>query len=176
MYVVDVRGISGVEAARQLLSTTRARVRAGRELRPEAAHYVEVIASGAVDDALRGELLSKLGDHDGVDSVSVSGPPADVGTLGSESPSAAVGQSPTQGGESRGGGWSTVVDAAQRGSTLVGTIVSSQAGDVRVDIDGALGLLRDWEGALPKIGETIRVRVIVLKVKQRRLEVMQSED
>src|SRR5262249_11791523 len=133
IYELDVREVRGAEAARQLLSRTRERVRAGWALRPEAAHYVNVTAAEPVDEAVRTEMRAKLGDHDGIDSVAVTGLDAGDGDSALfDDLFAESGQQATADAAHLGRGWARVVDAMQRDAPLVATVLTSGRDEIRV--------------------------------------------
>lgn len=145
-------------------------------MRPEAAHYVNVIASESVDEAVRTVLLSELGSHDGVDSVAVSGvSPFDAGAPDFERLNSAAVEDLERNAAGAGGGWEKVATAAQTDSVLIGEVTAVLHGEIRVTIEGAVGLLRDAKGEKPpEIGDKLRVRVIMLNLNRRVLEVMRA--
>lgn len=70
-----------------------------------------------------------------------------------------------------------VAEATARDLPLEGTVLSSERGEIRVDVEGVIGLLLEWEaGATPRPGDKLRVRVIMLNVKRQRLELMLARD
>ncbi len=168
-YDVDVRAVHGEDAARRLLSETRERVKAGRALKPDAAHYVNVIAADPVDDSVRRIVLPELGQNDGIDAVAVFG----LALLAAPAPKPWTDEERASAGDA----WARMSDAIQADAVLVGRVVESAGDEVRVDVDGAVGLLVRWVGeAPPKVGDTIRVRAVVLNLKQRRVEFVEVRE
>lgn len=159
-YDVDLREVRGEEAGRGLVAIVRARVAAGRAERPDAAaHHVHVLLTDDTDEVARGVVLSSLGDRDGVDSVAVFGASLEEGSHAADadaSASAAEAPSPSP-------AWSKLESAI----ALDRAILAGE--DVRVDVDGAEGSLalapEDWP---IRVGEQVRVRVVMLNVRMRR--------
>jgi hypothetical protein len=167
-YDVDLRTIRGEASALRLVADVRERVKAGRALRPDAAHYVNVMVSDASDDVARSIVLSRLGHNDGIDSVAVSGLSypfdarrADAGGL----QSALVAEAGTD----LEPGWARLAKAIEADSPIVAKVVALEGADARVDVEGAAGTLWMKEGEHPvRVGDEVRVRVVMLNVAQRR--------
>jgi hypothetical protein len=168
-YVVDVRGIHTEEQARLLLSQARDRVAHGRRLKPTAAHYVDVVAAGTIDDGVRNGLLAELGHGDGIDGVAIQGLSHDGGPSFNDR-WATTWRKQDVTAKQMGPGWATVAQAAKSDALLEGTIIAADENMLRVAVDGAVGTLpRELHPPTANIGDKIRVRVVVLNLKQKRL-------
>lgn len=168
-YDVDLRTVRGETAALRLVADVLERVKAGRALRPDAAHYVNVMVSDGSDDVARSIVLSRLGENDGIDSVAVLGlsaPPdagrADAAGLQSAlAPGAATNLEPA---------WARLVKAIEADSPIVARVIALEGADARVDVEGAAGTLWMKEEERPvRVGDEVRVRVVMLNVAQRRV-------
>jgi hypothetical protein len=176
-YDVDIRTVRGEVAALRLVAEVRERVRAGRALRPDAAHYVDVIASDEADDVVRSIVLSQLGEHDGVDGVRTSRPPpcADAARVDpNRSPSSEL--APRLATEAD-PGWAWLAEAFEADNAIVGRVVSLEGEDAQVDVGGAVGNMCVGPGERSvRVGDQVRVRVVMLNLARRRAELVPATE
>jgi hypothetical protein len=171
-----MRGLRGEGAALLLPETVRERVRAGRALRPEATHYVELVEAEDADDAARTALVANLGDHDGIDGVRARIPqrmapsvvetspvPVNAGLAEVEAP------------------WGRLARALENDEPLVGKVLSVSvepdgARVALVDIEGATGTLRlGPQDVGVKKGDEVGLHLIVFNLKKHRAEFVTLE-
>jgi hypothetical protein len=176
-YRVDMRGLRGEDAGLLLLEQVRERVRAGRVLRPDAAHYVELVEAEDADEAARIALVSQLGERDGIDGVKAQlrrGWP-------SKAPAVVKNQEPNvvDAGHVN-GPWRRLAHALENDMPLVGKVISvSVESDVprvaMVDINGARGILHLGPEEFAKAGDEVDLHLIVFNLKNRRAEFVTAE-
>lgn len=71
LYDVRVENLADESAGARLVASVRARVRGGRAVHPDAAHYVNLHVGRNAAVAAQQLVARSLGDGDGIDSVAV---------------------------------------------------------------------------------------------------------
>lgn len=177
MYDVDLRAVRGEVAARRLLDEIRARVKAGRGLRPDAAHYVNLTVSEHLDEAVRFIVIAQLGQGDGIDSVNVSGLPRFPAPARREPDHLQPRGDMPPAGLDEDAGWARLENAVAADSPVVATVLSLGEEGARVDVGGPMGTLWIRPGERPvHVGDEVRGRVVMLNVRQRRVELVRSPE